>query len=128
MKYYYEIKKNLNGGHMYGMTCKLVDHPAAKSCTLFMIGDKGLGVIEQKFSETFKAAYWGPIRDELCDVIYLHPRFLDYFNAHAQYISFMDGAILPGENGQYPVVPLRKLMWALRMKPLKRQEWENWFS
>lgn len=30
---------------------------------------------------------------------------------------------IPG--GEYPVIQLRKLMWELRMKPLKKEFWES---
>ena len=42
--------------------------------------------------------------------------FKDYFLEHAEH-----------ENAHklYPTVTVRQIMWALRMKPLKREWWEN---
>lgn len=33
----------------------------------------------------------------------------------------------PDENGIYPTVDVRKLMWALKMKPLTKNDWEKGF-
>lgn len=45
-------------------------------------------------------------------------KFPEYFDAKAGTID---------DNGLYPTVTVRQLMWALRMPPLKRQIWETRF-
>ena len=44
--------------------------------------------------------------------------FKDYFEKHAG----------PPQNHIYPTVTIRQIMWALKMKPLKRQPWETAFD
>lgn len=84
-------------------------------CTLYTDGEKGLAVVQMRFSEDLKAIWFGPIDPWLIDDIYSSSNFLPYFNEHAE----------KAKDGQYPVVPLRKLMWALRMKPLLKEPWEQ---
>ena len=95
------------------------DHPVYNTCTLYLIDGKGLAVIQQRFNPGNKVSWWGPIDPWLRDDIYLNPRFLRYFRTHAQ---FKDG------NGLYPTVTIRKLMHALRMPPMEKQEWETRFD
>lgn len=38
---------------------------------------------------------------------------------------FEENAAEPDENGLYPTVTARKIMWKLRMKPLKKEYWEE---
>lgn len=102
---------------MYGMTY-YCDHPVYFSCTLYKIGKKGLAVIQQKQDKTTKCTFWGPIIDYMTDKIYLHERFYGYFLKYAAEPS----------NGLYPTVTIRQIMWALRMKPLKREPWETYFD
>ena len=54
----------------------------------------------------------------LTDDLYLHPRFKEYFDERA------DERI----DGLYPTVTVRQMMWALKMKPLKRERWETCFD
>ena len=95
------------------------DHPVYHWCTLYRIGDKGLAVIQQRFNNESKTTRWGYIDDCLIDEIYLHPKFKEVFNSRAGE---------PDENGLYPTVTVRQLMWALKMKPLPRQRWETVFD
>lgn len=99
----------------YGETY-ICDHPVYDSCTLFKIGDKGLAVIQQRFDPDTKTTRWAEIDPWLTDVIYLHPNFKNFFDERAS------------SNDIYPTVTIRQLMWALKMKPLKRERWETVFD
>lgn len=95
------------------------NHPLYDRCTLFKIGEYGLAVIQQKFDARNKTTYWCEIDDWLPDVIYLNENFKRYFDEYASE---------PDQNGLYPTVTVRKLMWALNMKPLKKEFWETTFD
>lgn len=94
------------------------DHPVYHWCTLFEIGNKGLAVIQQRFNEETKATRWSSIDEWLIDELYLHPKFKEFFDERAG----------EPENGLYPTVTIRQIMWALRMKPLPRGRWETLFD
>ena len=100
-------------GHTY--TC---DHPVYSICTLYQICNKGLCVVQQRFDESTKHTYWSEIDPWLTDAIYLHPKFKKFFDERA------------GEpvDGLYPTVSVRQVMWALKMKPIKRERWETCFD
>ena len=102
---------------MYGKlhTC---DHPVYDRCTLFEIGDKGLAIIQQRYSPTTKTTYWTEIDAWLTDNLYLHPGFQEYFNERAETCT----------DGLYPTVTIRQIMWALKMKPIPRERWETCFD
>ena len=102
---------------MKGQTYKC-DHPVYNVCTLYLIGTKGLAVIQQRYSPKTKHTWWGEIDESLRDDLYFHPKFLPYFNKKG-------GKPI---NGLYPTVTVRQVMWALRMKPLKREPWETVFD
>lgn len=102
---------------MYGENY-ICDHPVYSVCTLFKIGDKGLAVIQQRFDPATKATSWGPVDPWLTDQLYLQPGFK----------SFFDERCGDCKKGLYPTVTVRQLMWALRMKPLKRERWETVFD
>ena len=102
---------------MYGKRyiCK---HPVYDSCTLFKIGRKGLAVIQQRFDPDTKTTWWSEIDPWITDDLYLHPRFREYFDARAK----------TSVNGLYPTVTVRQIMWALKMKPLRKERWETVFD
>ena len=93
-------------------------HPAYSTCTLFKIGDKGLCVIQQIYLSESKLTMWSSIPETLSNELYLHEGFQDYFYKHAGV----------KKDGLYPTVTLRQMMWALRMKPIKKQPWETVFD
>jgi len=95
----------------------ICDHPVYKRCTLFKIGDKGLSVIQQR--KIGKYTYWTEIDSWLCNDIYTHSKFKSYFDERARHID---------DCGLYPTVTIRQIMWALKMKPLKRERWETVFD
>lgn len=102
---------------MYGKLY-ICDHPVYNRCTLFMINEKGLAVIQQRFDADTKSTRWGEIDAWLTDSLYLHPKFKNYFNSRAGVCT----------DGLYPTVTVRQMMWALKMKPIPRQRWETCFD
>lgn len=116
MRYHYELKtcKKIFYGEYY--EC---DHPVYNECTLFLIGEKGLAVVQQVFDKETKSTRWTAPSKELNNDLYSHKNFLDFFNQRAG---------LPDENGLYPTVTIRQLMWGIRMKPIKRERWETYFD
>ena len=115
MRYHYE-KPDIYRS-LYGITYDC-DHPVYSQCTLYLIGTKGLAVIQQRFDRVDKTTTWGPIDPWLTDDLYLHDNFIDFFNTRA-------GEIV---NGLYPTVTIRQIMWALKMKPIQRERWETCFD
>ena len=115
MRYHYE--KPAIYLSTYGSTY-ICNHPVYDSCTLFKIDNKGLAVIQQKFDDETKSTHWTEIDPWLTDVLYLHPKFIDFFNERAK----------ESTDGLYPTVTVRQIMWALKMKPLPRQRWETCFD
>lgn len=102
---------------MYGMTY-ICDHPVYNSCTLYQMNNKGLAVIQQRYDSETKTTRWGEVDPWLTDELYLHPKFKELFNERSG--ECMDGL--------YPTITVRQLMWALKMKPLKKERWETCFD
>lgn len=102
---------------MYG-SIYICDHPVYSRCTLFKIDNKGLAVIQQRYDSENKTTWWSEIDPWLTDSIYLHPKFKQYFDMRAK----------KNKDGLYPTVTLRQIMWALKIKPLKRELWETYFD
>ena len=115
MRYHYEKPKLYF--NRYGETYSC-NHPAYATCTLFKINEKGLAVIQQRYDKKTKHTWWTEIDPWLCDQLYLHPEFYSYFEKLAK----------EPENGLYPTVTIRQIMWGLKMKPLKREPWETTFD
>lgn len=115
MRYHYE-KPSLFVS-MYGETY-ICDHPVYDRCTLFKIGEKGLSVIQQRYDEATKQTSWGELDPWLPNDLYLHPGFKKFFDERSGACS----------GGIYPTVTIRQIMWALKMKPLKRHRWETVFD
>jgi hypothetical protein len=87
-------------------------------CTLFQINNKGLAVIQQRFDKETKATWWGEIDPWLTDLIYLHPKFKEYFEERSGECA----------DGLYPTVTIRQIMWALKLKPIPKERWETCFD
>lgn len=115
MRYHYE--KPTVYLSIYGRTY-FCDHPVYRKCTLFQIKNKGLAVIQQRYNSKSKKTWWGEIDPWLTDDLYLHPRFKEFFEERAD----------ESENGLYPTVTIRQIMWALKMKPLQKERWETCFD
>lgn len=115
MRYHYE--KPAIYLSKYGNTYDC-EHPVYDSCTLFKIGERGLSVIQQRYDKSTKRTWWGAIDPWLTDGLYLHPKFKEYFDARADICN----------DGVYPTVTIRQIMWALKMKPIQRERWETCFD
>lgn len=113
MRYYYERPKNSLPVYGEIYSC---DHPLYNKCTLYLKNNRGLAVIQQRFDPISKHTWWGPVDYWLANDIYEHEKFAEYFREHADKAD---------EQGLYPTVSVRKLMWALRMKPLRKEQWEQ---
>ena len=115
MRYHYEKPEIYLS--MYGRLY-ICDHPVYNRCTLFQIEKKGLAVIQQRYISEQKITYWSEIDPWLTDNLYLHPKFKAYFDQRAGICT----------DGLYPTVTIRQIMWALKMKPIKRERWETVFD
>lgn len=115
MRYHHEKPKIYSS--IYGEVY-ICNHPIYDRCTLYKIGNKGLAIVQQRYNIRTKVTKWTEIDPWLTDEIYLHERFKEFFDERS------------GEcqNGLYPTVTIRQLMWALKMKPLKRKRWETCFD
>lgn len=111
MKYFYQIPED-KGRPLYGRAVPL-DHPVYKLGTLFKDGNKGLILTQMHFNT--KYAYWGSLDYWLANDIYTHSSFSQYFEEHAS-------------EEPYPIFEVRSAMWAMRMKPLPKGEWERYFT
>ena len=115
MRYYYERPKGTLPVYGEIYAC---NHPLYDRCTLFLKNYRGLAVVQQRFDPERKHCYWGPIDYWLANDIYENDRFPDFFRENADKADI---------DGLYPTVSVRKLMWALRMKPLRKEVWEQGF-
>ena len=115
MRYHYE--KPIIYSKMYGQTY-ICDHPVYDKCTLFKIEDKGLAIIQQRQNPADKTTWWSEIDPWLTDYLYLHPKFYEFFEQRAK----------KDKDGLYPTVTIRQIMWALKIKPMKRKRWETCFD
>ena len=113
----YHFKKPAIYLSTYGVT-HTCDHPVYDKCTLYLIDDKGLAVIQQRYDPDLKSTWWSEIDPWLTDTLYLHPKFKEFFDKRA------------GEDseGLYPTVTIRQIMWALKLKPIPKERWETCFD
>lgn len=102
---------------MYGSTY-ICDHPVYNKCTLFKIDNRGLSVTQQRYYSDTKRTWWGEIDPWLTDILYLHPRFREFFDLRSGECT----------DGIYPTVTIRQIMWGLKMKPIPRERWETCFD
>lgn len=115
MRYHYE-KPSIYSS-MYGITYEC-DHPVYSECTLYLAGKRGLAVIQQRYDTNTKQTYWSKIDPWLTDCLYLHGDFKKFFEARSNLAT----------DGLYPTVTIRQIMWALKMKPMKKERWETCFD
>lgn len=94
------------------------DHPVYSSCTLYRVRDLGLAVIQQRYDPETKSTRWGPIDPWLTDEIYL---------THGFKSLFLERGGAP-RDGVFPTCTVRQLMWALRLRPMRRERWETCFD
>lgn len=114
MRYHYE-KLNVHLS-LYGETYAC-NHPVYSKCTLYLLDKRGLAIIQQRFDSDTKTTWWSEIDPWLTDYIYLHKGFKQFFDERAK----------EHQNGLYPTVTIRQIMWALKIKPVKRERWETCF-
>lgn len=115
MRYHYEKPDRYVS--LYGDTY-ICNHPVYNKCTLYKIRNKGLAVIQQRYDSNTKTTWWGEIDPWLTDSLYLHPKFIEFFNKRASECA----------EDLYPTVSIRQIMWALKMKPIPRERWETCFD
>lgn len=109
MRYHYQFSEGSGtAGKVY-----LCDHPLYSRCTLFKEGEVGLAVVQLSFNHWLKNLFWEPIHPYLASDIFKNENFKTVFDS-------LSGQ--PDENGIYPTVNVRSLMWALRMPPLEKTE------
>ena len=114
MRYHYEQTTEYSSSFAEKFNSQ---HFLYNKCSLFRNGERGLAVIQQHFNNNLKVSWWGPIDPFLVSDIYNNPHFGDYFDEYS-------GVCL---DGIFPTVTVRQIMWALRMKPLKKEYWETRF-
>lgn len=112
MRYFYEPMKTYDKNYFQLYQC---DHPLFDLCTLYYSNDLGLIVVQQRCDPGNKTLTWGPVDSDLANDIYMNPGF------HRFFLDNADCKI----NDFFPIFSVRKVMWALRMKPLKREYWEQ---
>ena len=102
---------------MYGKTYRC-NHPVYNICTLYIVEDKGLAVIQQRYDVSTKHTYWTEIDPWLTDSLYIHPKFKAFFDERSGECT----------DGLYPTVSIRQIMWALKIKPMMKERWETCFD
>lgn len=94
------------------------DHPVYEHGTLYFHDGVGFVVIQQRYDKTTRHTWWDEIDPWLVEEIYHADKFPEFFQANAQ----------KRVRGYFPTFTIRQVMWALRMKPLKKQPWETVFD
>lgn len=107
MRYHYE--KPTIYSSLYGKR-HICEHLVYDSRTLYKIGQRGLAVIQQRFDLETKATRWTEIDPWLTGTLYLRPGFKAFFDERAR----------TSTDRLYPTVTVRQIMWALKLKPLKK--------
>lgn len=110
MRYFYD--KPDKGTPLFGKRVEL-NHPGYRTGTQFVVDGLGMIFVQQRIQ--CKYCYWDALDYWLANDIYMHPKFKDYVREY-------------GTEENYPIVPVRKVMWALRMKPLPKEPWEEFFG
>lgn len=75
MKYHYT--KPTEYSSMYGQLYEC-NHPAYNHCTLYLIGDKGLAVIQQRYDKKSKCTWWSEIDRCLTDAVEAISKYGDF--------------------------------------------------
>lgn len=113
MKYFYQPQRQ--SVRVFGKPIVLEDHPIYRSGTLYLENGKGLIAVQKYFNSEWKSCYWDHVEYGIANDLYLAPGFFEFFQQNAM-------------ESDYPIFELRKLMWILRMKPLRKEDWENYFK
>lgn len=85
-----------------------------RATLLYSPDGRGFLVVQLRFDGISKSVWWGSIDPWLAHDIRNAEKFEEFFEAHAD-----------GEHSF--VIPVRKLMWELRMKPMPKEDWESQF-
>ena len=112
MKYYYQPQSQ--SIRVFGRPIVLEDHPIYRGGTLYFEQGKGIIVVQKYFSPEWKSCYWDYVDYGIANDLYLAPKFYEFFHQNAT-------------EEDHPIFELRKLMWELRMKPLRKETWEDYF-
>lgn len=81
-----------------------------------MINDEeGLAIVQKRFNRKLKVFFYNAPDAWVMDEILHSSGFVDYVFKHA-------GACT---DGMFPTVTVRQVMYALKMKPLKKELWET---
>lgn len=94
------------------------NHPVYDRGTLYFRDGIGLVVIQQRYDASTKRTWWGEIDSWLVEAVYEHPSFEEFFSKNA----------VKRTGDIFPTFTIRQVMWALRMKPLKKHPWETVFD
>ena len=110
MKYFYEKPNTWSREGWKVIQC---EHPLFNRGTLLYSEDgRGFIAVQKHFDPVSKSSWWGSLDSWLAYDIRKAERFEAFFEEHA--------------NPEHScVVPVRKLMWELRMKPLRKEYWEE---
>ena len=111
MKYYYQ-KPDICV-RVFGEPVSL-DHSVYRGGTLYFEHGRGIIITQKKFDSKRKECSWDSVDPWIANDIYTSPNFVEFFISNAT-------------EKDYPIFELRKIMWALRMKPLKKEDWELYF-
>lgn len=97
-----------------------VDYPVCNRCDILYDPEAkvGLAVIQQRWNGRLKHTWWENVDRSIMDYIQYSPLLEDVFYQKAEEAD---------EFGRFPVIEVRKLMWALKMKPMPKQFWETRF-
>jgi len=112
MRYFTEKPDRATTTRMYTYSC---NHPLYSECSLIKLGDAGLAIVQRRFNKKQKVFWYGPVESWLIDEIQTHSKFQSYFESKCGKCK----------DGLYPTVTVRQIMWALKMKPLKKAWWES---
>lgn len=102
MRYYYEKPEHYTVTKAKTVT---TDDELYSQCTLYEVNGKGLKVVQLRFNSKLKVFFYGPIDDYLIDDIFSRNGFKELLT-----------------EPPYKTIDVRKLMWKLRMKPLKNSQ------
>lgn len=94
------------------------NHKLYNKCTLLKQGEMGLAIIQQRFNPNMKVSWWGPIDNAYHEDILTNP-----------YLHFVmsNNAERKNDDGIYPTIELRKLLWQLKIKSPRKEDWETRF-
>ena len=114
MRYFYEKPKDATEHSLYFKHTN--GNPLYSSCRLYMISDEeGLAIVQKRFNPKLKVFFYNAPDAWIMDEILKNPGFTDYVFEHA------------GESTDniFPTVTVRQVMYALKMKPLRKEQWES---